>query len=233
MRIPSVLLHSINHDLNLLVVEEELRLVSVFWEIHQENVPDDRNDRRDDALPNEYPSPSLMASDTIHLHESVRKYTSEATDAVANKVEEGISFRYLPPHIPHGDQEDRGGEEAALKHPEQDPEANQGCPDLREPHPEHDQAKGNGDGGQKRSRAEFASADRGDGVEHYVEREEDEDDDGVTVPDVETEVYVHACDDAGMGVSGWTVKLGGEMNLRHGKVGSVDLVDDIHECQDE
>ncbi len=91
MSVTPVPFHTIDHDLDLLVAQEEFGLGSVLRKIHQEHITDYGDDNRDDAFPNEDPTPSLVPANAIHLLQPICEHASETTNGVTNQIEEGIS----------------------------------------------------------------------------------------------------------------------------------------------
>lgn len=57
MSVRPIPLDSVNHDLDLVFLQEELGLRGVFGEVDQEDVSEDGDDDRDDAFPDEDPGP--------------------------------------------------------------------------------------------------------------------------------------------------------------------------------
>lgn len=51
MSVTPVLFHSIDHDLDLFVAQEEFGLGSIFRKVHQKHISNDGNNNGDNAFP--------------------------------------------------------------------------------------------------------------------------------------------------------------------------------------
>jgi hypothetical protein len=67
MRIASIPIHPIDHNLDLVVRQEALRLVRVFWKVHKKNKTDDNDDDGDNPFSDKDPLPPGMALHPVHL----------------------------------------------------------------------------------------------------------------------------------------------------------------------
>jgi hypothetical protein len=67
--IASVSIHSIDHELELVVLEEESGLVSILRKVHEEDVAYDGDDCCDDAFPDEDPYVTAQSADVIAVNQ--------------------------------------------------------------------------------------------------------------------------------------------------------------------
>lgn len=123
MGIPAISLDPVDHDLDFIICEEELRLVGIFGEVNQENESHDCDNGRDDAFPDELfplldfneprsmsrsthdPTPAFKSCCAIHLLQAIGEHSAKSTNTVADQVKEGVSLGNFPAYIPHAHQE--------------------------------------------------------------------------------------------------------------------------------
>lgn len=125
----------------------------------------------------------MLDSNPRSVLRSVNTYekTSKSTDTVADQVEECVAFRDLPPYIPHAHQEQCRGEEACLEGTKQHSETSQHSPVPDESKSQHDQSESCSDSSQERARTKFSSEDGSDRLKEDICREEDQDDNGISI----------------------------------------------------
>lgn len=82
----------------------------------------------EDGTHNEDPSPARQPSQSVHLHETVGKNTTEAGCHATNEVESCVTLLQLVPRVPGTEQVDATGVESCLQRTEDEPETRHGGP---------------------------------------------------------------------------------------------------------
>ena len=91
-----------------------------LWPIRYDEVACSSDHNSEETFQNEDPSPSVVASNTFHMSDGIRKKTRESSGndtGAEEKVDPPLKF---VPFVEHGDQVDAAREEASLKCPEDD-----------------------------------------------------------------------------------------------------------------
>jgi hypothetical protein len=110
----TILFKAANNLLALRIVEE---LGSVGVIVHDEESHDSK-DHGEETLDDEDPSPTVKATNTVHLHDTTGEKTTESTGSSGSREEDGHAETALVTLVPEGDVVSDTGEETTLSETE-------------------------------------------------------------------------------------------------------------------
>jgi hypothetical protein len=162
------------NDLLALRVVEELGSVGVI--VHNEEGHDSK-DHGEETLDDEDPSPTIKATNTVHLHDTTGEETTESTGSSGSGEEDGHAETTFVTLVPEGDVVSDTGEETTLSETESHTTGKEPCEVVGDTHEGGADGPGDHDGRNPDGGAEALHGHVGGDLGSDIEGEEDCDSD--------------------------------------------------------